>query len=350
MPPPLTPEQLAALPHDDAGPRINGVVWSLTAISGIFLALRLYCKATRSKFWWDDWVLVAAWLAIFVNSVLVSLCINLGVGKHTWDFPLENLVEMVRIYTAAGTLAVCASIWSKTSFALTILRLAKGTAWLRGFVWFLIISLNVFMGLTGLFNYIHCWPVNKLWDFASEGTCWPVDILINYDIFSAVYSGVVDVILALIPWKIVWGLQMRKKEKVGVVIAMSMGVFAGVTSFIKAYYMPRMTAPDIYDMIDLNYWSNAESTVTIIAASIPVLRVFFNDVKKSVSSKQHYASSSGRSEASKRSKLQQSGATTLVDDSELSWEGKMRILQTRQIEVQVDEVETKPYGGGKFSL
>jgi len=91
---------------------------------------------------------------------------------------------MVRIYTAAGTLAVCASIWSKTSFALTILRLTKGTG-LRNVVWFLIISLNVFMGLTGLFNYIHCWPVNKLWDFAAEGTCWPVDILINYDIFSA---------------------------------------------------------------------------------------------------------------------------------------------------------------------
>jgi len=80
---------------------------------------------------------------------------------------------------------------------------------------------------TALFNYIHCWPVNKLWDFASGGTCWPVDILVNYDIFSAgnfvvldpimhrlvltsgaltVYLGVVDAILALIPWRIVWGL------------------------------------------------------------------------------------------------------------------------------------------------
>jgi len=39
-----------------------------------------------------------------------------------------------------------------------------------------------------------------------------------------VYSGVVDIILALIPWKVIWGLQMRKQEKVGVIIAMSMGV------------------------------------------------------------------------------------------------------------------------------
>ena len=86
-------------------------------------------------------------------------------------------------------------------------------------------------------------------------------------------------------------------------------------------------------MVDLDYWSSAESTVTIITASIHVLRVFFNDVKKSVSSKHHYVSLSGTSQASKGSKLQPSGGTTLVDDGELGfggwfggWEGKMRTL------------------------
>ncbi len=33
-----------------------------------------------------------------------------------------------------------------------------------------------------------------------------------------------DFVLAMIPWKIIWGLQMKKKEKFGVAIAMSMGV------------------------------------------------------------------------------------------------------------------------------
>jgi len=33
-----------------------------------------------------------------------------------------------------------------------------------------------------------------------------------------------DITLAMIPWKLIWGLQMRKKEKIGVAIAMSMGV------------------------------------------------------------------------------------------------------------------------------
>jgi hypothetical protein len=38
------------------------------------------------------------------------------------------------------------------------------------------------------------------------------------------YSGVMDIVLALLPWSIVWNLQMKKKEKIGVAVAMSMGV------------------------------------------------------------------------------------------------------------------------------
>jgi hypothetical protein len=33
-----------------------------------------------------------------------------------------------------------------------------------------------------------------------------------------------DMLLALLPWKVIWKLQMKEKEKLGVGIAMSMGV------------------------------------------------------------------------------------------------------------------------------
>ena len=33
-----------------------------------------------------------------------------------------------------------------------------------------------------------------------------------------------DITLALLPWKLIFGLQMKRKEKFGVVLAMSMGV------------------------------------------------------------------------------------------------------------------------------
>ena len=33
-----------------------------------------------------------------------------------------------------------------------------------------------------------------------------------------------DLTLAMLPWTIIWGLQMKLKEKIGVAIAMSCGV------------------------------------------------------------------------------------------------------------------------------
>lgn len=39
-----------------------------------------------------------------------------------------------------------------------------------------------------------------------------------------VYSGVADIVLALLPWKIVWEATIVRREKVGALIAMSMGV------------------------------------------------------------------------------------------------------------------------------
>ena len=61
-----TPEQLASLPHDNAGPKLNAVIWTLTAISGLILCLRIYCRVTRRKgLWWDDAFLIAAWVSAY---------------------------------------------------------------------------------------------------------------------------------------------------------------------------------------------------------------------------------------------------------------------------------------------
>ena len=61
----VSPDQLAFLPHDNAGPKLNGVIWALTALSGLILGLRVYCRLSRRKgLWWDDGFLIAAWVSM----------------------------------------------------------------------------------------------------------------------------------------------------------------------------------------------------------------------------------------------------------------------------------------------
>jgi hypothetical protein len=133
-------------------------------------------------------------------------------------FPRLNLVSNI-----AGTFSILAALWSKTSFAITVLRISTG--WMRWTIWFMIASMNIIMGASAMFEWIKCTPIEKSWmGDQVNGSCWPMSVVVTYYMFSTAYSGVMDVILAIFPWKIIWGMMMNKKEKMGVLFAMSMGV------------------------------------------------------------------------------------------------------------------------------
>ncbi|KAK3954330.1 hypothetical protein QBC32DRAFT_336455 [Pseudoneurospora amorphoporcata] len=272
-----TPEELALMPHDNVATRLNVVIWLLIGLSGGFLGLRVYCKFSRRKgLWWDDIVLIGAWICLTVESGLLTAMTRLGYGLHFWDFDVvNNMAPLLLLVNVAGTFSVTAAIWSKTSFAITLLRLTHG--WMKGLLWFIIITMNIAMGLTALFPWVSCTPINKAWEVFTPGKCWDPKVTVHYNIFSASYSAVMDIALALLPWSVVWKLQMKKKERFGCALAMSMGVFAGITGIIKTSKMPSMLSSDFADGVDLFIWGNAESAITIMAASIPILRVLVRD-------------------------------------------------------------------------
>lgn len=51
------------LSHGDLGPALIAVVWTLAVASGFSLALRLFCKLSRGRLWWDDFILTASWVS-----------------------------------------------------------------------------------------------------------------------------------------------------------------------------------------------------------------------------------------------------------------------------------------------
>ncbi|SPO06445.1 uncharacterized protein DNG_09135 [Cephalotrichum gorgonifer] len=279
---PLTPEQYAALPHPNYGPKLLTTIWVLLGLAAVFLALRLYCKFTRHRgTWWDDWLLIGSFLCLTAECACLTQTTEYGYGRYWYDWTIipEEGTQLLILINAAGSCTLTASIWSKTSFALTLLRLVEGK--MKWLIWYIIISMNIGMGLSALFNWVQCTPVQKTWLPLTPGTCWDPNIVPNYNIFSSSYSAAMDIVLAMLPWTVIWGLQMKKKEKIGVAVAMSCGIFAGITAIVKTTKIPAMKSANPGPAIDLYIWGNAESCVTIIAACIPILRVFVRDVKTS---------------------------------------------------------------------
>jgi len=140
----------------------------------------------------------------------------------------------------AGDFAIFAAIYSKTSFAITLLRISEGRT--RILLWFIIISVNIALGGSALIPWIQCRPVEKNWNVIVPGKCWNLKIFSYYGMAGSAYSGAMDILLAFIPWKMFWNLQM--KEKIGVATAMSMGVFAGAAAITKSVYNPLVASGD----------------------------------------------------------------------------------------------------------
>jgi len=131
------------------------------------------------------------------------------------------------------------------------------------------------MNLVWIFGLAKCTPFEKVYKANVTGTCWDKNKLGKFQLFAAYYSAILDFVLAFIPWQILKDLTMKRREKVGVAIAMSLGAVAGATGIVKSVMVVHMTDPDItYSRVDLTIWTLTEPAVSIMAISIPVLYVY----------------------------------------------------------------------------
>ena len=130
------------------------------------------------------------------------------------------------------------------------------------------------MNLVWIFGLAKCTPFEKVYRSNVPGTCWDKNKLGKFQLFAAYYSAILDFVLAFIPWQILKDLTMKRREKIGVAVAMSLGAVAGATGIVKSVMVVHMTDPDItYSRVDLTIWTLSEPAVSIMAISIPVLYV-----------------------------------------------------------------------------
>lgn len=184
---------------------------------------------------------ICVWqFSLTVAVSILSYIVTLGFGKHKSTIDAEDLktINLDTILVAAfGIISTCVS---KTSFALTLYRIIINK-WMRWFLLFVIITINVSMNLVWIFGFAKCTPVQKVWDSSVEGVCWDKQALLKYQLFAACelrkypwkpnsmltsssdYSSILDFVLAFLPWKILMSMSMLLREKIGVAVAMSLG-------------------------------------------------------------------------------------------------------------------------------
>jgi hypothetical protein len=160
--------------------------------------------------------------------------VHIGFGRHAEDVSLEHIFELVLLVNVTGVLTLVAAALSKTSFALTLLRLTEGG--LQVFVKAVIVTLNATLFVNAILPFVRCNPSAAAWNPLVQGTCFDIQISLRFSVFAAAYSAAMDWLLALVPWAIIMSLNMKRKEKIGVAVCMSLG-FMLVTSFYLLFFL-----------------------------------------------------------------------------------------------------------------
>ncbi|RYO08635.1 hypothetical protein AA0119_g1411 [Alternaria tenuissima] len=270
-------ENLKSNPAEDNGPLMSIATWCLVGVSGAFLIVRLIIQKSQRRLWIDDLLLGLSWTLLLVQVILNQLAINLGYGRHALDVNLSNFNTMIYYGASELTISIIAITLSKISFGVTLLRLTSG--WTRYYVCFAITTLAVFAIPAATVPWTQCKPIAKTFLDILPGTCVDKRPSVRYGNFQAIWSAMMDVSLALLPWKILWNVQMRTAEKIGVGLAMSLGVFAGAIAIVRAHYIEKLAVLDTsYDSYTSIIWASAEAAMAIVATSIPVLRVVLKGV------------------------------------------------------------------------
>lgn len=169
----------------------------------------------------------------------MTVGVHYGLGQNLPDI-LENDPDDLPpalIYEATSqTFAILGMSIAKWSLGLFLLRLVQ-EQWHKVAIW---LSMGCLMAASVAVCFVYwfqCTPPQYLWNRRIKGRCVidtaPVSMLLcsesettlsGIDLIVIVLCVVVDLFLAGFPWLFIWGLQMKRKEKIIILSSLSLGI------------------------------------------------------------------------------------------------------------------------------
>lgn len=161
---------------------VNGTVWTMLVLALAFVALRLYCRAVRSKkLWWDDYILAVSAVLLIIATSFLTKAMSLGYLDYN-----PNSVDVVLNWRIAQCHQIVSLALGKTSFGLTLLRFS--TKFEKYVIWFVIVTVNLLFATHAFVLWLgpcgHPLPYHHI-----PGVCWEPTNAIIMNITAASMSA-----------------------------------------------------------------------------------------------------------------------------------------------------------------
>ncbi|KAF9878008.1 integral membrane protein [Colletotrichum karsti] len=275
MPPPEGEVRTRINPPDTSG-GVFPVGIATTVIALVAVALRIFTRTfvVRGSLGLDDYLAMIAMALSLSYCGLALHLVPLGAGKHLWDILTVDYSPPFLLTTLGITITYSTSVsFSKLSILAFYLRLSPEKKF-RLTVFILLGIVSAYTVVYQLIIIFQCRPVQMSWDITVKGTC--IGKMIPMMTLGAA-NIIIDIIILLIPVRVVWSLQMARRQKVSLVLLFATGGFVCAAAIQRTVILPPLLESSDYtwDVPPQMIWGFIEVNAGLICAAVPALKPFF---------------------------------------------------------------------------
>ncbi|KAF2855630.1 hypothetical protein T440DRAFT_159167 [Plenodomus tracheiphilus IPT5] len=265
---------------DNRGPELVAVCSVFVSLAFIATVLRVYVRAFVVKaFGWDDGFMVFALCAHVMFATCAIGGVHYGTGRHMTALTGEEIYKAMRYWWLCYIAYCWAMIASKISIGLFLLRVTVKTV--HKYILYSAMGLTVLTGLIFfLATLLQCTPIRFFWDKSiPTGTCVNIDVIIGLTFFYSAVSVICDFTFAILPFFLIWGLNMSRKSRIMLIPILGMACVASVAVVVRMAFVMDFKNPDfLYATVDVAIWSDTEQGLAITAGSLATLRPLWRQV------------------------------------------------------------------------
>ncbi|EXF72997.1 integral membrane protein [Colletotrichum fioriniae PJ7] len=202
----------------------------------------------------------------------------LGGAGHDVDVldPNLHISHFVKIFLAAQVMYASELLLIKLSIITLMQRIfSQSSSWFRATSWVAVGLSCIWALYTALLGFVICQPVQSAWDITVTKTgCGDYTVAFSA---VAIFDIITDMVIVVLPIKVVSGLQMARTHKVALCVVFGAGFITIIFSGIRLYYT--LTA----DFVNITRgFASAsisgvlQSGIVVMVASSPMLRPVFD--------------------------------------------------------------------------
>jgi hypothetical protein len=274
------------IPNFDNPPKDNttGLALGVTCLTltSIVVLGRIYSRAfviKRPQL--EDYIGILGF-ASFLGFTWVYFTFLNGTGfyRHQWDVRLGDFLDIAKVLTFALTITYAASLlFLKNAILLEWIRIFSPhrTNTFFSYAAWMLITFNTMLYVSSIIaSAITCIPHSAAWEPWQDGKC------INrraVGIATAAFNVFADLLILLLPQKIIWNLQMGMSRKIGISLVFSMGVLATVCACgrVAVTFEIDYFGDATYTITPTLLWAYAELTCVILVFCMPALPKLASD-------------------------------------------------------------------------